>query len=239
MSKHHQRAIQQTYVWLRGAAAGVVSDPAGRNRLGPADRQTAHVARKPRHHAQVPPKTRDSGPAEKRVAPHAPADLGSGVVHRSPGLRGAGHHAGQLHRRRLRLRRDAQDVEARGRAAEQTQPATLAQAVYSDSGSGLSDPDPELSVDGEVSEGRADLSYNAPGGQRQHRPVDRADEGRAAVQDRVPHLSAQLCGTSAITWATAKFVSQLLGHRSVESTEVYTNVLTFDGSHFLEGVEFH
>lgn len=36
-----------------------------------------------------------------------------------------------------------------------------------------------------------------------------------------------------------KFVSQLLGHRSVESTEVYTNVLTFDGAHFLEGVEFH
>ena len=36
-----------------------------------------------------------------------------------------------------------------------------------------------------------------------------------------------------------KFVSQLLGHRSVESTEGYTNVLTFDGAHFLEGVEFH
>lgn len=36
-----------------------------------------------------------------------------------------------------------------------------------------------------------------------------------------------------------KVVSQLLGHRSVESTEVYTNVLTFDGAHFLEGVEFH
>lgn len=31
-----------------------------------------------------------------------------------------------------------------------------------------------------------------------------------------------------------KFVSQLLGHRSVESTEVYTNVLTFDGAHFHE-----
>lgn len=36
-----------------------------------------------------------------------------------------------------------------------------------------------------------------------------------------------------------KFVSQLLGHRSVESTEIYTNVLTFDGVHFLEGVDFH
>ncbi|MBN8238262.1 site-specific integrase [Marinobacter hydrocarbonoclasticus] len=36
-----------------------------------------------------------------------------------------------------------------------------------------------------------------------------------------------------------KFLSQLLGHRSVESTEVYTNVLTFDGAHFLEGVDFH
>ncbi|WP_336368303.1 site-specific integrase [Marinobacter sp. C2H3] len=36
-----------------------------------------------------------------------------------------------------------------------------------------------------------------------------------------------------------KFVSQLLGHRSVESTEVYTNVLTFDGAYCLEGVDFH
>ncbi|UQG60710.1 site-specific integrase [Marinobacter sp. M3C] len=36
-----------------------------------------------------------------------------------------------------------------------------------------------------------------------------------------------------------KFVSQLLDHRSVESTEVYTNVLTFDGAHSLEGVDFH
>ncbi|WP_070988554.1 tyrosine-type recombinase/integrase [Halofilum ochraceum] len=36
-----------------------------------------------------------------------------------------------------------------------------------------------------------------------------------------------------------KYVSQLLGHASVESTEVYTNVLTIDGGHFLEGVEFH
>src|SRR5690554_333835 len=36
-----------------------------------------------------------------------------------------------------------------------------------------------------------------------------------------------------------KYVSQLLGHRSVDSTEIYTNVLTFDGVHFLEGVDFH
>ncbi len=33
--------------------------------------------------------------------------------------------------------------------------------------------------------------------------------------------------------------SQLLGHRSAESTEMYTNVLTFENVHFLEGVEFH
>ena len=36
-----------------------------------------------------------------------------------------------------------------------------------------------------------------------------------------------------------KYVSQLLGHSSVKSTEVYTNVLTVDGSHFMEGVPFH
>lgn len=36
-----------------------------------------------------------------------------------------------------------------------------------------------------------------------------------------------------------KYVSQLLGHRSVDSTEIYTNVLTVDGAHFLDGVDFH
>lgn len=36
-----------------------------------------------------------------------------------------------------------------------------------------------------------------------------------------------------------KYVSQLLGHKSIDSTEIYTNVLTIDGGHFLEGVEFH
>lgn len=36
-----------------------------------------------------------------------------------------------------------------------------------------------------------------------------------------------------------KVVSQLLGHRSTESTEIYSNVLTFDVAHFLGGVEFH
>jgi site-specific recombinase XerD len=36
-----------------------------------------------------------------------------------------------------------------------------------------------------------------------------------------------------------KYVSQLLGHKSMDSTEIYTNVLTVDGGHFLEGVEFH
>ncbi|WMS87876.1 tyrosine-type recombinase/integrase [Pleionea litopenaei] len=36
-----------------------------------------------------------------------------------------------------------------------------------------------------------------------------------------------------------KYVSQLLGHRSIESTEIYTKVLTNDGAHFMEGVEFH
>lgn len=36
-----------------------------------------------------------------------------------------------------------------------------------------------------------------------------------------------------------KYVSQLLGHRSVDSTEIYTNVLTADGAHFLDGVDFH
>lgn len=34
-------------------------------------------------------------------------------------------------------------------------------------------------------------------------------------------------------------VAQLLGHKSVESTEIYSNALTFDGEHVLEGVDFH
>jgi len=36
-----------------------------------------------------------------------------------------------------------------------------------------------------------------------------------------------------------KLVSQLLGHSSIESTEIYTNVLTSDWEHLLKGVEFH
>lgn len=36
-----------------------------------------------------------------------------------------------------------------------------------------------------------------------------------------------------------KYVSQLLGHKSIDSTEIYTNVLTVDGGHFLKGVDFH
>lgn len=36
-----------------------------------------------------------------------------------------------------------------------------------------------------------------------------------------------------------KIVSKLLGHKSIDSTEIYTNVLTIDGGHFLEGVDFH
>ncbi|WP_288363815.1 site-specific integrase [uncultured Spongiibacter sp.] len=36
-----------------------------------------------------------------------------------------------------------------------------------------------------------------------------------------------------------KIVSQLLGHKSIESTEIYTNVLTADGGHLLDGVDFH
>lgn len=36
-----------------------------------------------------------------------------------------------------------------------------------------------------------------------------------------------------------KFISRLLGHRSIQSTEIYTNVLTVDGEHFMRGVDFH
>jgi site-specific recombinase XerD len=36
-----------------------------------------------------------------------------------------------------------------------------------------------------------------------------------------------------------KLVSQLLGHSSIESTEIYTNVLTSDWGHLLKGVSFH
>jgi site-specific recombinase XerD len=36
-----------------------------------------------------------------------------------------------------------------------------------------------------------------------------------------------------------KIVSKLLGHASIQTTEIYTNVLTVDAGHFLEGVDFH
>jgi len=36
-----------------------------------------------------------------------------------------------------------------------------------------------------------------------------------------------------------KYVSQLLGYKSVDITEIYTNVLAIDGTHFWDGVDFH
>ncbi len=36
-----------------------------------------------------------------------------------------------------------------------------------------------------------------------------------------------------------KIISKLLGHKSVESTEIHTNELTVDTAHFLDGVDFH
>lgn len=36
-----------------------------------------------------------------------------------------------------------------------------------------------------------------------------------------------------------KIVTQLLGHKWIESTEIYTNGLTADGGHFLDGMECH
>jgi site-specific recombinase XerD len=36
-----------------------------------------------------------------------------------------------------------------------------------------------------------------------------------------------------------KYVAQLLGHKTTESTEIYTNVLMIDGRHFMDGVDFH
>lgn len=59
-------------------------------------------------------------------------------------------------------------------------------------------------------------------------------------QELEANSEVSICtGVSPSDGRPLKFVSQLLGHRSVESTEVYTNVLTFDGAHFLEGVDFH
>jgi site-specific recombinase XerD len=34
-------------------------------------------------------------------------------------------------------------------------------------------------------------------------------------------------------------VAELLGLKSVESTEIYSNVLTFDAEHVFEGIDFH
>lgn len=36
-----------------------------------------------------------------------------------------------------------------------------------------------------------------------------------------------------------KVIAKFLGHCLIDSTEIYTNVLTIDGGHFLEGVDFH
>ena len=107
----------------------------------------------------------------------------------------------------------------------ETQPATLAQAVHPDRRPGLPDPDPELPLYGEVSEGGADFSDHALG----------------AVSANIDRLIDQVggeppfkigCHTFRHGFAVhlllhgrpLKFVSQLLGHRSVESTERCTPI---------------
>tara|TARA_R100000322_G_C5347354_1_gene167353 strand:- start:70 stop:495 length:426 start_codon:yes stop_codon:yes gene_type:complete len=86
----------------------------------------------------------------------------------------------------------------------------------------------------------ADLSDHAPGGQCQHRPVNRSGGGGEPPFKIGCHTFRHSFAVHLLLHGRPlKFVSQLLGHRSVESTEVYANVLTFDGAHFLEGVDFH
>jgi len=123
----------------------------------------------------------------------------------SPGyLRGSGDHTGQFPRRRLRLQGGVQEPQARFRAAEQTQPTTIAQTLHPDPRPGLPDSDPEPPGDGEVLEGRADLSDHTPGGEYEHRSAERSGCGRTAVQNPLPYLSAQLCGALATSRTAAE-----------------------------------
>ena len=71
-----------------------------------------------------------------------------------------------------------------------------------------------------------------------HSCVGRASRGRA-VSDQ-PHTFRHSFAIHLLLHGRPlKYVSQLLGHKSVDSTEIYTNVLTVDGAHFLDGVDFH
>ena len=72
-----------------------------------------------------------------------------------------------------------------------------------------------------------------------HALVDRVGEGRAPFSISCHTLRHSFAIHLLLHGRQLKVIAKFLGHRSTHSTEIYTNVLTFDGGHFLEGVDFH
>lgn len=72
-----------------------------------------------------------------------------------------------------------------------------------------------------------------------HALVERVREGRAPFSISCHTFRHSFAIHLLLHGRPLKVIATFLGHRSIESTEIYTNVLTIDGGHFLEGVDFH
>jgi hypothetical protein len=96
-----------------------LSHPADRDRLGPVDRQTSPDPQNRGADAGLSAQARGPGATRHRKTPHLPPDPGPDVDHRRPDLGGAGPDAGQLHRRRVRLRGGAHDPETAAGATQE------------------------------------------------------------------------------------------------------------------------
>lgn len=119
-----------------------------------------------------------------------------------------------------------------------TQPATFAKTVYSDFGSELSHPGPQLPVDGEFRKDERSIRSRAGRSASTSRGSPCRWGGGANVQDRVSYPSAQLRYTSASVWEAAEICEPAPGtsQRGVNG-ELHQRA-DLDGAHFLEGVDF-
>ena len=72
-----------------------------------------------------------------------------------------------------------------------------------------------------------------------HTLVDRAGAGWAPFSISCHTFRHSFAIHLLLHGCPLKIIAEYLGHNSTHNTEIYNNVLTIDGGHFLEGVDFH
>lgn len=183
------------------------------HRLGPAHRQAPPDPADRGAVAGLSAQTRCAGAARGQKTPHLSAHSGSHVDHRGADLGNPSPHAGERHRGRVRGGADYFETAAEATEEDGLSPVCLTLCAHC--GSVAAGSDSELFLCKKVQEGGADFRISC----------------HTFRHSFAVHLL--------LHGRPLKVVSQLLGHRSVDSTEIYTNVLTVDAAHFLDGVDFH